>query len=99
MTQRKAGRKRGSKNRGFFFRARRGWYAKDAAGRMVPLADENGERLRDENTPATLVKDAYARFRLVKQAAAGSSMNLWDLAEHYFAHIERTGGAAATLKL
>lgn len=40
------GRPSGSRNRGYFYRAGRGWYAK-LDGKFVPLEYPNGDRRRD----------------------------------------------------
>jgi site-specific recombinase XerD len=99
MARKTRGRRKGSKNKGFFWRAsHKAWYAKSAAGQFVPLASEDGERLRDQHAPEASIKEAYARFLLAHKPVAGSGMTVWDLAQHYFAHIERTNGAASTLK-
>lgn len=54
------GRRKGSRNRGYFFRGGRGWYTK-VDGQFVPLNNETGERLCDERTPLAEVKAAYFR--------------------------------------
>lgn len=61
------GRRKGSRNKGYFYRAGRGWYAKDGK-QWVPLTDDNGDRLREESTPDTLVKEAFYRWSLSKPA-------------------------------
>jgi len=61
----RAGRKKGSRNKGFFYRDGRGWFTKDKRGAFVPLADENGQRLRDEQADAKAAKLAYARWLTV----------------------------------
>jgi len=55
------GRQPDSRNRGFFFRAGRGWFTK-IDGSFVALTDPEGERLRSKSTPIAEVKAAYARI-------------------------------------
>lgn len=62
------GRRKGSRTKGYFFRTGRGWYAK-AKGKFHPLTNEAGERLKDQNTPAEVVKLAHARFLVVAKEA------------------------------
>ncbi len=67
----RAGRKTGSRNRGFFYRPNRGWFTKDAQGKFVALLDESGERLRGPNDSAgaKAASLAYARYRVLAKAA------------------------------
>lgn len=63
----KGGRRPKSRNRGYFYRNGRGWYASDQAGRsMVPLEYEDGARIREKDADPHLVKEAYARWMLTK---------------------------------
>lgn len=41
-----AGRRKGGRNKGYFFRAGRGWYRR-CGGAYTPLIDENGLQIRD----------------------------------------------------
>lgn len=59
------GRRKGSRNKGYFYRKGRGWYVK-AGSQFIALTGENGERLRDRDTPEADVKAAYARYQLDK---------------------------------
>jgi len=62
MTKRKGrGRRVGTRNRGYFYRAGRGWFTK-INGRFVPLEFENGDRMPSDNTPLAEVKAAYHRL-------------------------------------
>ncbi len=55
------GRRRGSRNRGgIYFRTGRGWQVK-VDGRDVPLAFENGERMRLKDVGAAELKAARDR--------------------------------------
>lgn len=62
MVRKSRGRKRGSRNKGFFYRRSHGVWCANVGGRFVPLTDERGERLRAADCPLITVKDAYARF-------------------------------------
>ena len=64
------GRQKGSRNRGYFFIQDRGWVA-NVNGSRVPLEYENGDRMRDENTPLADVKAAY--FRLMAAPFTGDN--------------------------
>ena len=84
MSKSGKGRKRGSRNRGYFFRASHKLWCANAGGKFVPLLDEHGERLRDQHAPVAAVKAAYARFLLtVPKAAAGAGVPLWELTRAY----------------
>jgi hypothetical protein len=57
------GRRRGSRNRGYYFKKERGWLGFDSRRRRyVPLEYETGERMRDLHTPVVDVKAAYQRL-------------------------------------
>ncbi|MFA8020481.1 hypothetical protein [Bremerella cremea] len=55
MARKHFGRKRGSRNKGFFYRSGTGWYSKEG-GRFTPLTDENGNRLKDPEIKESVVK-------------------------------------------
>ncbi len=61
----KIGRHKGSRNKGYFYRTGRGWFAKES-GQFIPLLDEAGTRLRDENVEERVVREAFARQTLAK---------------------------------
>jgi hypothetical protein len=54
------GRRKGSRNRGFFYRAGRGWFA-NHEGRFLPLTNPEGQRLRDRQIPVADLKNARQR--------------------------------------
>ena len=64
----KMGRKKRGRNRGYFYRNARGWYANDGK-RMVPLLFSDGSRIKDKETPQDQVKAAYERWRKARQVA------------------------------
>jgi hypothetical protein len=55
------GRRKGSRNRGYYFRAGRGWLAK-INGRYVALEHENGDRMLDRETLVADIKAAHVRL-------------------------------------
>jgi len=55
------GRRTGSQNRGYYYRAGRGWVA-NVGKRMVPLQDDEGNPLRDKSTTSAMLKSAYRRI-------------------------------------
>jgi integrase len=54
------GRRTGSRNRGYFYRAGRGWFAKHD-GQFLALEFQNGDRMRDREVPIAELKAAYQR--------------------------------------
>jgi methyltransferase-like protein len=90
------GRRKGSRNRGYFYREGRGWYAK-ANGRYEPLEYENGDRMRDKNTPLADVKAAYHRLMAgIVDPAPDNSVTLLQVCTAYLAQVN-DNGAPATL--
>ena len=57
------GRHKGSRNKGYWFRAGRGWYTTDN-GQKIPLRDEKGNHYKDLDTPEELIQQSYARHVL-----------------------------------
>ncbi len=53
-------RKKGSRNKGYFFRKGRGWCATD----KTALTDADGNRIRDKDVDPEIIKEAYARYLL-----------------------------------
>lgn len=68
------GRTTGGRNRGYFFRTGRGWYAR-RDGRYVPLLDDDGNHLKDKSTPKATVKAAYQRLISEPEQPAESDAN------------------------
>jgi Raf kinase inhibitor-like YbhB/YbcL family protein len=62
------GRRKGSRNTGYFYRDGRGWFVKDATGKFVALLDESGERLRDKGP--TTSKPRGDRLQLALTSSA-----------------------------
>ncbi|MAT70083.1 MAG: hypothetical protein CMJ58_11245 [Planctomycetaceae bacterium] len=61
MAKSSGGRKKGSRNLGFFYRRGRGWCATEGK-RSAPLRDADGQPLREKNIPTKVVSEAYARY-------------------------------------
>lgn len=59
----KRGRRKGSRNKGYFYRVGRGWFTK-VGKTFFPLTNEMGERLKDKATPAKALEEAHARHLL-----------------------------------
>ena len=64
----KPGRRKGRRNRGYFYRKGRGWVASDR-GKMVLITFPDGTPIRDRQVEESVLKEAYARFLVDKQAA------------------------------
>lgn len=94
----KLGRKRRGRNRGYFYRSGRGWYANDGK-RMVPLLFPNGSRIREEETPHDEVKAAFERWKETGRtaektradAAADSCVTVEDVCRAYLAEAQTNG--------
>lgn len=96
MARKHLGRKRGSRNKGYFYRTGRGWYTKEG-GRFTPLTDENGNRLKDPDTKESVVKKAYARFLAAeKQAVARmlTGVTVQEVCEAYLANCKANDSPA-----
>ncbi len=85
---RRKGRRQGSRNKGYFFRAGRGWFCKDASGSFVALVNEAGERLRDPGDKEA-ADDAFTLWKsLAKQKPAANgepvdTIKVWEVCERY----------------
>ena len=95
---RKQGRKKGSRNRGYFFRTGRGWCASEGS-RAVPLCYEDGTRIREKNAPAALVQEAYARYLLGRTVEPqtreeSEQATLFQVCQLYLEHCKATGAAS-----
>jgi len=74
----KLGRKERGRNRGYFYRSGRGWYANDGK-HMIPLLFPDGSRIKDKETADDQVQAAYERWRkacrTAQKARAQASMH------------------------
>lgn len=61
----KRGRKTNSRNKGYFFRTGRGWYATEG-NKKIPLTDAAGNHLKDPKAGPEIVKEAHARYLLTR---------------------------------
>ena len=81
------GRRKGSRNNGYFFRDGRGWFTKEN-GRFVALTDKDGQRLRDKSGKQA-AKDAYARYLVERgeqpKQATGAGVTLEEVCDYYLA--------------
>lgn len=66
-TKKKAGRRKGSRSKGYHFRNGRGWYALDG-GRRIPLCYPSGEHIKDRRAPSDTLKEVYDRCRRTLEA-------------------------------
>lgn len=101
MTKKKQGRKRGGRNRGYFFRKGRGWYATES-GRMIPLRYEDGEHIKDARANEADVKEAHARWLLDRNVEQVSdepedAVTMLEVCQAYLANVKATG-AVRTLR-
>jgi len=64
----KTGRRKGRRDKGYFYRKGRGWVTSDE-GSMVPLTFPDGTGIRDRQAEESTVKEAHARWLVAKQAA------------------------------
>jgi integrase len=99
MAQRKSGRKRGSRQRGYYFRKGRGWYAlRD--GRSIPLTLD-GKPIRDKDTNPEALRQAHQRLLdelaapLPARARPGpvGAITVGDVCNVYLNHASATGAA------
>lgn len=86
------GRSKGSRNRGYFFKRGRGWVA-NVKGRQVPLEYDNGDRMRDQNTPQADVKLAYHRLMVAPTEPSddGPDVSVSQICLAYLAQVEDSG--------
>jgi len=100
MARKVKGRRKGSRNKGYFYRSSHKVWVAQVGGRMIPLTDQAGNRIRDPEAAKAILEDAYARFRLTlpQQQSAGDRPTLHQLAAAYLKSINQTNGAKATLQ-
>jgi integrase len=89
------GRKPGSRNVGYFFRANRGWYVKHD-GRFIALIGDDGEPLRSKATPVAAIKAARDRI-IAAPAEPVNSVTVAEVCDAYLAKV-KADGADATFK-
>ena len=72
MAKKKAGRKKGSRNRGFFYRKGRGWHVVDDS-RQVPLRYEDGTPIKAADADDRELRDACARWLVGKTGTSSTA--------------------------
>ncbi len=82
----KVGRRRGGRNKGYFYRTSHKVWCAQQDKRFVPFVDENGDRLRDENALEAVVKQAHARYLLTVQKPTAAHVN--DLGDRMEFHLK-----------
>ena len=86
MVRRRIGRRKGSRTKGFFFRQGRGWFTK-LEGKFIPLLDEDGARLRDQQTPRQVLDQARARFLTTTRVVPEDDAEVGEVCGKYLEHI------------
>ena len=92
------GRKSGGRNKGFWLRGGRGWYATDGE-KKVRLLSEDGNHLKDPHTPPEVLEKALARYRLgvdeqMKREAVGDQTPLMTVCQTYLDYCEANNRAS-----
>ena len=87
------GRKAGGRNRGFWFRAGRGWYVTEGQSK-VALLDEAGDHLKAPDTPPNALEQAYARYIIgrqenAKQDATGDTAMVLRVVQDYLDYAKK----------
>lgn len=86
------GRRKNSRNKGYFYRKGRGWYAKPDGKNFVPLEYPNGDRMRDRDTPESDVKEAYHRLMVIGNApSSGNGVTVRDACIAYLSKAKGEG--------
>lgn len=106
MANQQTGRKRGGANRGYFYRAGRGWYATNG-GSPKRLRDPEGHPLKDVKLAHGKLREALARFLSEQEAGARSpktagtsstgpkaGVTLLDVCRAYLSHVEANNAEA-----
>lgn len=89
------GRRTGSRNLGYFYRAGRGWYTQ-IDRRFVALTDDGGNPLRSKSTPVADLKAAHRRIVAAPDGAANEALGsatILEICEAYLAKVEGEGAA------
>lgn len=94
--ERKKGRRKGGRKRGYYYRAGRGWCVMDN-GRSVALYDQHGERLTARATPLNVVQDAVERYRQQqaeqRRLATGEDIEVAVVCERFLEYAKRANRA------
>src|SRR5258708_745825 len=97
MAKKHVGRKKGGHNRGYFYRAGRGWYVVDGS-RFQPLRYEDGTAIKAAGADERDVRAAHARWLLDRQASpiltpVTSEVTVLDVCQTYLTNAKATGAA------
>jgi integrase len=96
------GRRKNGRNRGYFYRDGRGWFA-NVDGSYEPLEFENGGRMREQNVPLADVKAAYLRAisklnempaEMDVAEAEPSGVTVHDVCDAYLKQVKDAGAPA-----
>jgi len=90
------GRRKGTRNKGYFHRTDRGWYATETGRSAQMLYGPDGEHIKDPAAEQE-AKLAYARFLLereVRGPTSGDSMTLAAICDAYLQDVGRHGSPA-----
>jgi site-specific recombinase XerD len=71
MAKKAGGRKKGSRNRGYFYRSGRGWYV-GIGSQMKRLLFEDGAPIKEKDADERDLKEAHARWLLDRQSAVAT---------------------------
>ncbi len=97
LTPQTAGRKQGSKNRGYFYRSGRGWHARKD-GKYLPLYDESGNRIMAPEAEVAAAL-AYAREKANWGKPAPSKVVTVADCVHAFLQWEKRNSRETTYKI
>src|SRR5262249_16570128 len=101
MSRDTKGRRKGSRNKGFFYRDGRGWFTKDKAQRFVPLSEKSGARIKDKSA-VEAAKDAYARYVVAlgeaPKQAVGRGVTVSEVCDYYLARAQQESRASTVDK-
>jgi len=89
MAKKRAGRKRGSRNRGYWYRSGRGWYVTEGRS-SVKLCDAYSQHLRDPEDEEEVEK-AYARYVLEHEPQSSCGVTVADVAQVYLDYAKKHG--------
>jgi hypothetical protein len=98
----KLGRKKRGRNRGYFYRSGRGWYA-SVGSHMVPLLFPDSTRIKYKETPPEQVGAAYEQWKQARlvaeqaraEAVVPGTVSVEDVCRVYLAEA-RVNGAHGT---
>ena len=98
----KLGRRKGRRNKGYFYRRGRGW-GTSINQRFIPLTHPDGSFIRERNTHDAVLREAYDRWKLARAEAEQQAkteldapdVTITDVCNFYLLYAQ-TDGAAST---